>query len=248
MLAREALAAYKQLAPENDHSIAACYARIGTIHADRGEHDEAVRELQEAVRIDQSIYPSDHIGLAHPMARLASSLQEVGRFDEAKTVISELVDRLQKNFEPSDVRTIESNRILVNTLTKFGRFEEADKLSESGLQASLEIDGAESGRAIDCMYARGVVLRGLNRLDAASDIFRRAFDISLKRSGPAGVGTTKLATDLAFTLRMQGRYREALDVCNPMIDALNRESPPDPLLPNLLRSAADAHAKTWGVC
>lgn len=242
-LAQEALKLSRQSLSDDDVRIARCLYYLGQIHANRGEHDQAVEQLSAAIEIDRTIYPSGHSTILSPLQQLAYNLEAIGRTDEAVDILNEVAKRTQAAFGENDRRSIQSQLDIVVAHHRFGRYQENDAQSQTFLTKCRDLYGPHHGMTIEALVYRGYALAGINRREEAAEVLGQAYDASLQTDGYPLRGQGHIAIDYGYNLKLLGRQQEAIAAYSEPIRRLKKASSHDSALYLLLRAKADAHSQ-----
>ncbi|MEV5681762.1 FxSxx-COOH system tetratricopeptide repeat protein [Streptomyces sp. NPDC052164] len=177
----------------------------------RGEYADGwmiTRKALDHWRIDSG--PTDRTILV-ATHQYANMLRRLGRYADAEGVGRDILDRLSADPEARAIELMRAMNGLGGTLVALGRYDEARTLYESAVTRAVEELGDRNvprTLAIRSNLAQAVALQGRYAESLAQH--RSILEARVGLLGPRNALTLMSALHTAWTLRLLGRYREAL--------------------------------------
>jgi tetratricopeptide (TPR) repeat protein len=227
----------RELALKLDHPYA--YVRLAQVLDNQGRQEEAIRVLEQALKIDPLPY-SVHNNLAVVLARQKKFGEAIEHYETALAinpwldeVRQDLIQilmqegRLQEaeghcrkalELEPEDAA---AHKTLALVLSRQGRYKEAAEQYEKAAAIDPSLDGGHSG-LVDALLGEG-------RLEEAEEFVRAMLKIA--------PGNALAHSDLGEVLMQRGRDREAMEHCGKALEIDPNLAEAHNNLGNLLASA-----------
>lgn len=182
---------------------------VGTLHAQRGELDEAHALFRQALAVKQSAVGPDHLDVGIAWSNLGYALLRDARRDEAR----EAFERARAIFV---TKVGESHPYVAFVETGLGYLrEERGELVEAAAhyQRALEIReralGPSHVQAAKSLEHLGSVRQRQGERDEAVELLRRALDIYVHALGPAGAQVGVSTLSLAEAELQRGHLEDA---------------------------------------
>ncbi|MFI8433180.1 FxSxx-COOH system tetratricopeptide repeat protein [Streptomyces sp. NPDC079020] len=141
----------------------------------------------------------------------ANMLRRLGRYADAESVGRDILERLSADPDVQDIELLRAMNGLGGTLTALGRYDEARSLYEDATARAVRKLGDSTvprTLAIRSNLAQAIALQG--RYEESLDQHRAILEARVGLLGPRNALTLLSALYTAWTLRLLGRYREAL--------------------------------------
>ncbi|MDX2014072.1 MAG: serine/threonine-protein kinase [Myxococcaceae bacterium] len=180
----------------------------GHLHAARTEFASAEVRYRAAWELRR-----DHQGPSHPktvsiLANLANALGGQGHYDQSAELLTEVARQLEASLGRSHHKVGQAWNGVAEQYSALHRPAEALALIDAIFDDQLKALGPQSQYVGRLRYGRAEALRGLGRLDEATDEYRRALEIFEGASLPLMVGISFSA--LGATACQAGRLDEGL--------------------------------------
>ena len=230
----EALSIRQKESDGDDGDVASNYNSIGVLYWLKGEYQEALKNLQQALRIREEI--EDEQGLPMTLTNLGNVYNALGRFEES---ISSHEKALQtQRFNLKDNEDLKANphfllnmsQVLQNfgsSLMSLGRFDEATQMFEESLEirSSLEsesfnaedIDKSNNkdvayNPAIASLYlSMGGVFGKRGMHEKELEFYEKALDMFTNSMGTKHSSVGSALANIGNALAQLGQNDEALD-------------------------------------
>ncbi len=220
-IVREGLAMSKRHLPPNHPAVAKATSALGKVLEDRGSYDEAIKTLDEAVRL-QSAKGASTPELAVSLFELANTHFYAGHYDVSESINERLLPMYRQIYGERHPRVAD---ILINLgaikydLGHYPEAEEYDRQALDIVQAWYGKDNPETASDLTIL-ARALVRE--NRADEAVDLLQQSLAIkervygkvhpsvasSLNELGTAALGQGKSDAAEQYFLRMVEIYRQ----------------------------------------
>jgi tetratricopeptide (TPR) repeat protein len=170
---------------------------------------------------------SQHLrDLLESQTTFANMLNDNGEFRRAERISRLLVRLSEWCYGQNDPHTIEAQALLAFFLRYNSQWHEAEAISSLIVPLAVRAQGFDSDLSIRTRRAWALSLMELRRYDEATSLLQQVSESEMRLSGSVGLVT---AMDLAGLLRCQGRYPEALEMCNHALSLDERDMTPNDL-------------------
>jgi tetratricopeptide (TPR) repeat protein len=188
--------------PEDSPERFRALQQLARMHDARGDHAQALKELDESVELAQRYLGPLHPTVASIRNNRGTTLFYLGRYDESIAEFEEVVRIKEAAFGPDHPSVATSLQNLANLLDEQKRFDEAVEVLERARAISLATRGDHAEHA-EVLYALGNVAKHARRTDDARRYFRQAYDHHRARATPGDPTTAFMALALAELLVYQ---------------------------------------------
>ncbi len=197
-------------------------------------YEAALRDREEAVRIQRDAGPGSKAALASTLDMLADSYRDAGRLGEAVAAAREA---LRTNLElrgPEHPRTAQSRVHLAQALHAAGRLKEAAQEYREALPILERTLGPDHSETLSSWNNLGIVLTDLEDYEGAEEVHLR---ILAQRRGPDGdvrdLAVAGSLQNLAAVLVRRHRWIEADSLAREALGIYQEEAPSGSSLPAL---------------
>ncbi|MBS0378343.1 MAG: tetratricopeptide repeat protein [Proteobacteria bacterium] len=195
-------------APAAHASLGRVLVTAGRVEAEQGHYEEAVRTLEEAVKLDSPAgSPPD---LAASLRALGSAQYSAGRYDEARKLYERLLqlDRQQHGLKhPSVADDLGS---LASIQQDLGYYPAAESLARESLEIISGYYGPDHPRTANAMTMVGRALLYQKKYPQAQAALERALDIEQRAFGPASAAVADTLNELGNAASLREDYDSAL--------------------------------------
>ena len=182
---------------------------------DAADRDKVSAEalLSDAVRRARIELASEPEVLAATLSLLGDMQSAVGQRATADTVLSQALVMQQASIaSPNDLAATLGRRGWL--LQEWGRFAEAESSLRAALAMYDAMPGEERQEAAEVRHGLALVLRQLHRYPEAESLYR---EILRKVPARHELLRSEIAGELAYTLFLQARYPEAVELLRPAL-------------------------------
>jgi tetratricopeptide (TPR) repeat protein len=141
----------------------------------------------------------------------ANMLERNGEYRRAEWISRRLVRLSEKCCGPTDLHTMETQHLLAGILIVKMQYLEAESIYSRIAHLAIRMQGFDSNLSKDITRTWAFALMSLKRYDEAMSLLQQVSESETKLSGRMGLYT---AIQLARLVRFQGRYYEALEMCD----------------------------------
>jgi eukaryotic-like serine/threonine-protein kinase len=150
-----------------------------TLHAMRGNVDDALRLAHELRAARQSVYGPDHPS-ASPVL-IAGLLVRAGRLDEAQQLYREAIASLRASLGERHPSYLSALGSMTNLHLQRGEYAVADSILLRIMAIRMEQDGPDAPAVPDLLWRRARAQAGLGNHDAAEALLRQALDMASRK-------------------------------------------------------------------
>ncbi|PFX13368.1 Nephrocystin-3 [Stylophora pistillata] len=198
---------------------AACYHKMGIVHSEQGETDQAKDYHKRALKIRLKKLGPEHIDVAASYNSLGNSLCDLGETDQAKEFYERALKILLTKLGPEHVDVAASYNNLGRLHSDLGETDQAKDYYRCALEIYLKTLGPHHVDATISYSNLGSLHSDLGETDQAKDYYKNALEIRLKKLGPEHVKVAAsynnlgtLHHDLGETDQAKDYYKHALDI------------------------------------
>ena len=217
---REALVIARRRLPPNHPLVAKATAALGRVLEERGKYDEAIRTLDEAVRLFST--PGE------PTPELASSLYELANthFYAGHYALSESLNqrvlRIHGQLYGARHPYIADDLINLGAIRfNLGRYAEAEQFDRRALDITQEWYGNDSPKTASNVTMLGRAVLFQSRYDEARELLKRALTIQERNYGPMHPKVASALNDLGGEALQSGHLDDA-EACFLRIEKIYR--------------------------
>jgi tetratricopeptide (TPR) repeat protein len=203
--------------------------------------DKSLAEFQQALAIDEKIYPADSPHVATDYVSLGVVLVELDRAKEALDYQEKAVAILEKS--PADNESKMSTALLdlANTYRSLKRFPEAARTYERGIAFAVKTVGADGLEVADIRNNQALLRMFMHDLPGAREAWRQALAIREKKLGPDHPEVAKSIAPLAEEAFERGAFAESLPLITRAIAIMEKSAPKLELTFEMIDMRAKAH-------
>ena len=192
---------------------------LGILYKDMGRYIESEPMYKEALKSKE--VQTDDFVRAVVKNNLALLLSEQFRYDEAEPLYNEAIAIHEKNNNEVDKVSPLHNR--ARLYREQGRYVEAERDQNLALSIDERINGKDhDGTAISYNGLGVLYSEQPERYREAEPLLKKAITIYEKHYGKSHPYTADMMNDLAILYERQGRFDEALPLCNEAIAAFEK--------------------------
>lgn len=185
---------------ENERKLVTALNLLGELYQRQGKIDEAVRTLDEVVRIGSS---SDQAMALNSLGRV---YQREGKFDEALRVLHKSLELFVEMADPrGQVMVLNSLGVIYQRL---GDLEKSIDILQQSYMIAEQLGDKRSVAFV--LNSLGIVYQRLGNFDATVDAFHKSTVIDAQIGNVYGQATTLNLMGDAY--QQQGKFEEAIDV------------------------------------
>jgi len=207
-LVREGLQWERLNLPSNHPAIAAATHALGKVLEDRGSYPEAIRVLQEAVRL-RSAPGKETADLADSLLELANSQFYAGRYAESEALNQRLIGIHRRLFGPQHPLIAEDLINLGAIQQELGHYKGAETFQRQALAINEAFYGKDHYKTASSLTLVARALAKENQFDEASALLRRALTIQEAVFGKVHPRVASAINDLGSVALAQNRFDEA---------------------------------------
>jgi len=207
-LVREGVAMTRRHTPANSLAVAKATVALGHVLEERGASEEAIKILQEPVRInsaDGNISPD----LASSVNELASAQFYAGHYTIADSLFHRVLDMHRQLYGDRHPSVADDLINLGAVQQDLGYYAEAEKFQRHALQINLAYYGPNHPQTAHNLIGLGRALVMEKRLDEAVDPLQRALAIQERVYGPVSRQVASALNELASTALARDQLEEA---------------------------------------
>jgi serine/threonine-protein kinase len=207
-LVRKSLEWDKQHLPPNHPAMAAATNALGTVLEERGNYPEAIRVLQEAVRL-RSASGTESADLADSLLQLANSHFYAGHYAESDALNQRLIGIHRRLYGQQHPLIAEDLINLGAIQQELGHYKEAENYHRQALAINVAFYGNDHYKTASnlTLIARALVKE--NRYEEATALLQRALAIQERVFGPVHPRVASAVNDLATVALAQNRFDDA---------------------------------------
>ncbi|HEY1242652.1 MAG TPA: serine/threonine-protein kinase [Bryobacteraceae bacterium] len=216
-LVRQGLQWSQRNLPPGDRRVAAATHALGKVLEERGSYDEAIRVLQEAVRL-RSVPDADQADLADSLFELANSHFYAGHYAESQSLNQRLIAIHRQIYGPKHPIIAEDLINLGAIQQELGHYKEAEAFHRQALDINLAFYGQDHYKTASTLTLIARALVKQNRYEEAVALLRRALAIQEAVFGKMHPRVASAVNDLGAAALGEGHYAEAAAAFQRMID------------------------------
>lgn len=191
---------------------AALHETLARTYQQFGYTDPALRELEQAVRIQRDAGASGRQALINDLILLADLRREKGIGAEALSALREALV-LSEAAEPHDGKdAVRVLRELTRRLIEMRELEEAERIGKRQLDLARATFGEVSSEASCALTDLATVLQYRGDLDGAEQMLRKVLEMRRRMTGAESAPVLSGMNNLANLMLQKGRPSEAADV------------------------------------
>jgi len=209
---------------------------LGALATERGEHEEAARQLETALRLRTEELGPDHVKVGAALNALAVQRYHAERRDEAEQMFRRALEIYARHPGEHEAFVGTTQLNLAGLMMDRGDLEQADELLEQAV-ARHERALGEGDPAVARDLQRVAQLRQLQGRDAEVEaVLREALAIYEASPGAGSSDAARLCSALLELLERDGRLTEAIGLGERALEAYRRTRGDDDLQVGVTRS------------
>jgi len=187
-------------------------ASLAMIFVAGGNHEEAERNLREALSIAETIWNNPDDRLVRIRNNLALALQNAGQHAEAEEHLRKCLDTRRELFGVGHPDFIQSLDNLGRLLEEQERYDDLAALLLESTEEAESVLPSDSLQLINLKYRLGKVYLNQGRLDEAERMLRASYAARRRILGEGHRSTIESLATLGLLLRKKGNAEEAKDI------------------------------------
>jgi len=235
----EALAMHRRLGDEKSITPAMCLEGLAKIVSQRGDCDEALRLLGEALPWRER--EGDPLRLAHHWQSVATANMLDGRLDAADAAYGKAQALLPTAGNEAYLASLATN--LGNLRVRQRRVQDAETFFRRALELSETCYGETSPRLVPMLLNVGTICAQTNRLTESEPFLRRAVAVGGDETKSTDRALASALSNLAKLCALQDRLEEAVGLWKRADAMEQRLRPGSPGHLELLHDLASAHER-----
>lgn len=157
-------------------AVANVHALMSLVALDRGQFDEAERQVRQAMQINLKVLGAEHRRTASDWSSLARVLLAADRLDEAEQAIGASLRIREALLPPQHVETGSSHELMGTLLVRRGEFARAQAELERARGIFEQAGAADAPRMDSLLLQLGLCAAGRQRIAEGAGHIRRALD------------------------------------------------------------------------
>ena len=207
-LVQQGLEMDKRRLPPNHPAVAKAMLAFGKVLAERGSYDQAIRTLDEAVRIE-SVPGAAATDLATSLSALADAHYSAGHYEICDSLDRRLLDMHRNLYGDRHPLVAEDLANLASVQQDLGYYAEAEKFDRQALDIAESYYGKEHPKTATDLTMLGRALLYQNKYDQAVDALQQALAIQERVFGPMHPSVAEIVNELGNVASMRNKYDEA---------------------------------------
>ncbi|MEM7351391.1 MAG: serine/threonine-protein kinase [Acidobacteriota bacterium] len=222
-------------------AIARTLNKLGTVHGNLGELDQARSSLTRAIEISEETFDHHHPDLAASLGSLAWTYLDTDPL-KAKAGFERALAIYRQN-PPATLETSGCLEGLAMLHADQGEFETAKEYALEGLSVQRELLGTEHSEIAWTLSNISYIFLNSGAYEEAISYGRKALDIGLKSTGQTSGTTAHLSHHLGIAYLWNGSYARAQDTLEQALEIRRHLGDYDNFAVRLLNSLARVHEK-----
>ena len=219
---REALERSRRVLGEDHRETIVAMQNLGHFQRQQGKFAEAEASSREALDRARRVLGDDARDTLIAIGSLGGLLREQNKLEEAEPLFRERLERSRRVFGEDHHETIRAVANLGVLLYTQRRLAEAEPLYRESLEKSRRALGEEHPDTLSGLANMGGLLIGMKKPAEAEVYLREAFEVGQRVHGRTHRRPLMTLVSLAFLLRSEGRYQEAIDLIVPLEPAVRK--------------------------
>jgi serine/threonine protein kinase/tetratricopeptide (TPR) repeat protein len=217
-LVEQGLAMSKRHLPPNHPAIAKATLAYGKVLAERGSYDQAIKVLNEAVRLDSApgVAPAD---LATSLSALADANYSAGHYDICNALYARVLKMHRQIYGERHPLVGDDLGTLAAVQLDLGYYSEAERLDRQALDIIQSYYGDNHPKTANRLTALGQSLTYQNKYDEAVSALEQALAIEGRVYGPVHPAVAETLNELGNVASMrdqldqaEARFQQAADI------------------------------------
>ena len=236
-----ALELHRRLLPADHPFIQTSMLNLGWVLLEMNQLDESEQLFRDAIALQRKVLGADHPTLASSLRQLGGVLKRAGRLDDTERVLNEALSIARQHFSEEHVVVEYCLNDLAGLYNLLGRLEQSLEIHQQLLKNKLA-RGDERNLFNNYNNVAHVLMR-TKQFNEAEKMFREAIALA-KAAGPHG--SPQLPTYMnnrGQCLVAMGRFEEAIELFQQVIEMRKRLNENDPQIGNSLSSLGQVYLK-----
>lgn len=176
--------------------------------------------IDRGVELLDRQYGGDRRFAAHMLLQMSNRYRDLGKTDKAAEVLRH-ANAIARSL-PDDELTAAAECALVGVTLDATAYEEAERHLAAAQEALSRIGKLPLETEVNCLRARADIAQATNREDVGIPHLQRAKELLVKAGAVRGLQYTSVLNDLGIRYFGTGRFREALEINQQAIEAMDR--------------------------
>jgi serine/threonine protein kinase/Flp pilus assembly protein TadD len=219
----EAALAVAKTAPDRCESMAA----LGKHYLTTGRTAEAIRLLEESLKLSIATFGPNHEQTFGPRNSLGEAYRKAGRTAEAIRLAEENLKLWTATLAPDDPNTLVSRNNLALAFFEAGRTAEAIRLGEETLKLMIAKLGPDGDFTLASRNNLGYAYMSAGRKAEAIKLLEENLKLEIAKWGPDAPETLESHSNLARAYESVGRWAEAESLSRDVLARSRKTTPPD---------------------
>jgi serine/threonine-protein kinase len=208
-------------------SYASALSNFAQLHTELDDHVSPIPMFEEALAIQERVYPDGHPELATTMYNLSTVRRQRGELAEATVLSRRGLELDRKIFGNDHFNVAFSLTSLALTMRERGLHTEGEPLLREALRIRKNAFGDVHSDVASGLGRLGRNLHDQGRLEEAEALIREAVEVTIESLDPMHPSVSTRMNDLGWVLRDQGRWREAIETHRKVYaDCVDRDPTP----------------------
>lgn len=182
---------------------------LGTIHYELGDLDAAIESYQEALAINRSILPKNHLNIATNLNDLGHINYARGDYDTAKSIFLDAIAMYETLGVFSDPGYADTLHDLGQVQQLQGDLDAAEKNMRSALEAALDNYGEVNSVTMTYMHDLAAVVHEMDDFESAESLYLRVMKLERQVLGEDHPDLEVTMTNLGRLYSDMGRLEES---------------------------------------
>ncbi len=207
-LARQGLEMTKRHAGRSGPPVAKAAIALGRVLEERGQYEQAIPVLDEAVRLS-SAQGAANPDLAASLNELASVHFYAGRYAQADALFRRVLDLHRQLYGDRHPLVADDLINIAAGQQDLGYYSEAEKLQRQALEINMAYYGAGHPQMAHNLTVLGRTLQYEKRFDEAVEMLQKALPIEEGAYGPVSRQVASVLNELGNVAMARGQYADA---------------------------------------
>jgi eukaryotic-like serine/threonine-protein kinase len=200
---------------------------IGRTYTDLGLYPEARRQLEQALRLEQSIKGAQSPVAIQTALNLEDAEESAGSYAEAEAHGRLALETSRRALGTDNSTTIQAMNRLTSVLDDEGKYPEAEPLARQALATSRRALGDDSRGTLNSMYYLAIIVFDEGKNAEAEDLNAHVVRERQRLLGPENPETLSAMNNLAATYGAEHKYAQAAALDEQMMEIRRRVLGPE---------------------
>ena len=217
-LYRQALSEHRRLESDVHPNTVNLIEHLGEILLEQGRFEEATPLFEEALAAERQSFGEVRLGrILTMLQRLEECYSQLGRWDDAEKAVQQALATIVNPSSTQATIAFSAGNSLFRAYASSGQWAKAVDLRTAILAAQRSILKPDDSRLASSLLMLGRTLLSADQPAKAEALLRESLAIS-EKPGHADVLYWTTMTDLATACRLQGKYTEAIELYQQVLD------------------------------